>query len=65
MDTKKYGLLIGTLIGAVLGLGTAYLLLTAPSDEDVDEPITARELLGITSVAAMLIRRMDNLRRKT
>ncbi|MBN1995767.1 MAG: hypothetical protein JW953_23985 [Anaerolineae bacterium] len=60
----KRSILIGALIGAVLGAGTAYLLLTAPSDENVDEPITGKELLGLTSLAALLVRRMDNLRRK-
>jgi hypothetical protein len=64
-ETKlKKGLLIGALIGAVLGTGMAYLLLTAPSDEKTDEPITGRELLGLTSLAALLVRRIDNLRRK-
>jgi len=65
LKTKlKRGLLIGALIGAVLGAGIAYLLMAAPSDEDVDEPVTAKELLGLTSIAALLVRRVDNLRRK-
>ena len=65
LETKlKRGLLIGALIGAVLGAGTAYLLMTTPSDDEVDEPVTAKELLGLTSMAALLVRRIDNLRRK-
>ena len=52
------------LVGAILGAGAAYLLSVAPSDEEVDEPITAREIVGLTSVAAILFRRLDKLRRQ-
>ncbi|MBN1219453.1 MAG: hypothetical protein JXM69_11030 [Anaerolineae bacterium] len=67
MESKtrlKKGLFIGALIGAVLGTGVAYLLLTTPSDEKTDEPITGKELLSLTSMAALLVRRIDSLRRK-
>jgi hypothetical protein len=58
-------LLVGALVGAILGTGAAYLLSVAPSDEEVeDEPITPREILGLTSIAAILFRRVDNVRRK-
>ena len=60
----KKGLPIGALIGAVLGAGTAYLLISAPDDEETDEPVSARELLSLTSMVALLIRRIDNVRRK-
>jgi hypothetical protein len=41
------------------------LLSVAPSDEEADDdPITSREILGMTSLAALLFRRVDNLRRK-
>jgi len=65
LETRlKKVILIGALIGAILGAGTAYLLSTAPSDEESDETISAKELLGLTSLAALLIRRVDNIRRK-
>lgn len=57
-------LLVGALVGAILGTGAAYLLSVAPSDEETDEPITPKEILGLTSVAALLFRRVDKLRRK-
>lgn len=64
---RKRGLLIGALIGAILGAGAAYLLLTAPGGEEDEEtePITAKELLGLTGTAALLIRKLDDVRRKT
>ena len=57
-------LLVGALVGAILGAGAAYLLSVAPSDEETDEPITAKEIVGLTSVAAILLRRLDKLRRQ-
>jgi len=57
-------LLVGGLVGAILGAGAAYLLSVAPSDEEIDEPITAKEIVGLTSVAALLFRRLDKLRRQ-
>jgi gas vesicle protein len=57
-------LLVGALVGAILGAGAAYLLSVAPSDEETDEPITAKEIVGLTSVAAILFRRLDKLRRQ-
>jgi gas vesicle protein len=60
------GLLIGALIGAIIGAGAAYLLLTAPGDEDDEtEPIAAKDLLSLTGTAALLIRKLDDVRRKT
>lgn len=70
LDTKqRLGLAAGALIGAVLGAGSAFLLLTAPDDSEESEgyerePITGGELLSLTSAAAVLIRRVDNLRRQ-
>ena len=61
----KRGLLIGALIGAILGAGAAYLLLTAPGDEEETGSITAKDLLGLTGTAALLIRKLDDVRRKT
>jgi hypothetical protein len=65
---QKRGLLIGALMGAVLGAGAAYLLVTAPANLEEDEepkPITATELISLTSLAASLIRRLDDMRRRT
>ena len=69
LDSKQQrGLAVGALIGAVLGAGTAFLLLTTPKDEEDDdnerEPLTGRELVGLTSAAAVFIRRVDNFRRR-
>ena len=62
---KQRGLILGALIGALLGAGTAYLLMTAPSDpEDEREPLTGPELLGLTGAAALLIRKLDDIRRR-
>lgn len=63
---KQKALLIGALVGAVLGSGTAYLLMTAPADESKkkDEPVTATEILAVTGAAAALIRKFDDFRRK-
>jgi gas vesicle protein len=62
----KRGLLIGALIGAILGAGAAYLLLTAPGEEDEKtKPITAKDLLSLTRIVALLIRKLDDVRRKT
>jgi hypothetical protein len=63
---KQQGLLIGALVGAILGAGTAYLLMTAPSDLDEDErnPLSGGELLSLTSAAAVVIRRLDDIRRR-
>lgn len=65
---QKRGLVIGAIMGAVLGAGAAYLLVTAPANLDEDEeprPITATELISLTGLLASLIRRLDDLRRRT
>jgi gas vesicle protein len=63
---KQRGLIIGTLIGAILGAGAAYLLMVAPSDpEDERQPITGGELISLTSAAAVLFRKLDDIRRRT
>ena len=64
----KRGVVIGAFIGAILGAGAAYLLITAPVDLAEDEerkPLTATELISLTSLAASLIRRLDDFRRRT
>jgi gas vesicle protein len=64
---QQQGLLVGALIGAVLGAGTAYLLMSGTSEEGAKEvkPIKASELINLTSSAAILIRKLDDLRRRT
>jgi hypothetical protein len=65
---QKRALAIGALIGAILGAGVAYLLVTAPAleEEGVEpKPITATEIISLTNLAASLIRRLDDFRRRT
>jgi hypothetical protein len=67
LSKQQRVLMIGAIIGAILGSGTAYLLMTAPAGDDddkKDEPITAGELLAVTGAAAALIRKLDDFRRK-
>jgi gas vesicle protein len=68
IEPKQRGLLLGALIGAVLGAGAAYLLMTAPANLEEGEeakPISAKELLGLTGTAATLLRKLDDVRRRT
>lgn len=65
---KKQVLALGAIIGAILGAGAAYLLVTAPAELPEGEepkPITATEIIGLTSLVASLIRRLDDFRRRT
>ncbi|MCB0165441.1 MAG: hypothetical protein KDI79_14525 [Anaerolineae bacterium] len=65
---KKRGLALGALIGALLGAGGAYLLLTVPKNlapGEEPEPITAGDIISLTGAAAVLIRKIDDFRRKT
>jgi gas vesicle protein len=68
-ETKiKRGLFIGGIIGAILGAGAAYLLMVAPSEPKEGEevkPLSATDLIALTSGAAALIRRLDDVRRRT
>lgn len=71
MDSEtnvRNGLFLGALIGAVLGAGAAYLLMTIPADADDDptnNPLKGRELLALLSAGAVLIRKLDDVRRRT
>ena len=67
LEPKQRGMLMGALIGAVLGAGAAYLLMTAPSgleEGEEPEPVDAGDLLALTGSAAVLIRKLDNIRRR-
>jgi hypothetical protein len=67
MTYKQQAIAIGSVIGAVLGAGAAFLLLTAPAEKEPgSEPdhLTGRDLLGLTGTAALLIRKLDDIRRK-
>lgn len=59
---KQLALLAGALIGATLGAGVAYLLTTTPREEL--DPVTATDLVSLTGSAAILVRKLDDLRRK-
>lgn len=65
---QKRALAIGAIIGAILGAGAAYLLATAPANREEGEepkPLSAPELIALTGAAASLIRRLDDIRRRT
>jgi hypothetical protein len=65
MTYTQKAMIVGSAIGALLGAGVAFLLLTAPHEKDFDtKPITGRDLLGFTGSAALLIRKLDDIRRK-
>jgi hypothetical protein len=58
--------LIGSLIGAFLGAGAAYLLRKAPSDLDDSDPspVDAADILSLTTAIAILVRKVDDFRRR-
>lgn len=65
---QKRALALGGIVGAILGAGVAYLLVTAPANREEGEevePLSAPELIALTSAAASLIRRLDDIRRRT
>lgn len=65
--TQQMQLGIGAIVGAILGLGAVWLLMKAPAnldDGETPDPISAKEILGITGTAAMLIRGLDDFRRR-
>jgi len=67
-EKRQLGLIIGGIIGAVLGAGIAYLLMTTPANLEEGEkpnPLTGSELLSLTSAAALLLRKLDDIRRRT
>ena len=67
-EKKQRGLIIGSIIGAILGAGVAYLLMTAPANLEEGEepdPLTGSELLSLTGAAAVLLRKLDDIRRRT
>lgn len=58
---------LGGIIGAILGAGLAYLLVNAPGKTDEGEdrkPISGKEVLALTGAAAVLIRTLDDFRRR-
>ncbi len=66
LQTKqKHALIAGGLIGAIIGAGAGFLLVTTPSDEMERKPLTLGELISLTTSAAIVIRRLDDVRRRT
>lgn len=66
-QTQRKKLVGGMLVGAILGLGAAWLLIKAPTglaEGEEPEPITSLEILGLAGLAASLIRKLDDFRRK-
>ena len=67
ISPKQQKMALGALIGGLLGVGSVYLLMTAPkgslTGEDPD-PITAGDVISLTGAAAVLIRKIDDFRRK-
>ena len=63
---QKKELIIGALIGALLGAGAVWMLIFAPSDPEVDrdEPISANDILKLTSSAASLLNLLDWFRHR-
>jgi len=65
--TQRRSLAIGTLIGALIGLGSAYLMIkapAAPADNKDPQPISAGEIISLTGAAATLVRMLDDFRRR-
>lgn len=65
---QRTGLIIGAIIGAALGAVTAHLLMTAPANLPPGEepkPLEAKDLLSLTTAAGLLIRKLDDVRRRT
>ena len=59
-------LIVGALIGALLGLGTAWLMIQTTDDdpEIPKKPVNPGDVLMLTSRAAGLLRSVDDLRRR-
>lgn len=55
---------VGAIMGAVLGAGAAFLLIKAPSDLEEKPPLTGGEILSLTSAASVLVRHVDDFRRR-
>ncbi len=63
---QRRAMLMGALIGAVLGAGTAYLLATTkprPDDEQI-KPLKASDLLSLTAAASVIIRKVNDIRHR-
>jgi hypothetical protein len=66
-DRTKQGMILGSIIGAILGAGLAYLVTTHPPalpEGEEPEPLTGTDLVSLTAAASILIRKFDDLRRR-
>ncbi len=64
---QRNALIVGALMGALLGAGTAWLLVTDDSDSQFGEarkPLGPGEILKFTARIASLLREMDEMRRR-
>ncbi|MCB0193194.1 MAG: hypothetical protein KDJ65_14715 [Anaerolineae bacterium] len=67
ISPKQQKMALGALIGGLLGAGSAYLLMTAPKgavEGEDPKPITAGDVISLTGAAAVLVRKIDDFRRK-
>ncbi len=66
-DTKhKRAVVVGALIGAVIGAGTAHLFINNPDtldDQDMP-PLKGSDLLSLTAAASILVRKISDIRRR-
>jgi hypothetical protein len=65
-DNRKQSVMVlGALLGALLGLGTAYLLMTEiPQEEkNKDKRVSPGDILKVSSSASAFIRALDDIRR--
>lgn len=62
----RRGLIIGSIIGALLGAGAAHLIITAPNRDDPElEPLAAGDILSLTAAASVLIRKLIDFSGRT
>jgi hypothetical protein len=65
---KRNALVVGTLIGALLGAGAAWIIMDNPpeplNDGKEPKPIKPTDIITLTGAAASLIRMVNDFRRR-